>query len=561
MDDARAQRGGKEGADEAVADAEQIEELLRTLASTVRSYRLYAGNGPMLARFVDALRERVRSTCNEFGRIRLEIAENAMFWEERKVFPTGDASGELAFLFYKDGIRGITLMPGLEDELPALLSVLGRAPQIREDEDDLVTLLWQENFTGLAYESVDLQVESTDIGSASGAAPSRVDPRVVRDAAAEQPERPGLASDDFQETLYFLDENELRQLELEVQLEAERDLWRDVVNALLDRLEDGSVERQIRIVGIVEEVLPSMLSAGAYDRAASLLGELSALASREQALPAPLLQRIRAVFDQLASAETLQQFVEVMEEPSRAPEAEALGRLLTFFPPRSLAPLTRLLDTVVRPDTRRQLGEAAERLAESNRDQVVRLLGDEDPAVIRGALRWVGNLTIGSAASEVLRLLRHETPGVRAAAAEAAAALRAAVAGPTLISLLEDPEREVRMAAARALAGLEHAAARPGLEAAIQGKRLRAADRSEKLAFFEALGRVGGPEAVPFLDRLLNARRWLGRGESAEIRACAAFGLARIRHASARASLQNAADDADPVVRNAVTRSLRGEVA
>ena len=61
-----------------------------------------------------------------------------------------------------------------------------------------------------------------------------------------------------------------------------------------------------------------------------------------------------------------------------------------------------------------------------------------------------------------------------------------------LVALLEDPDRDVRIAAARALGALEHSAARGALEGAIQGKRLRAADRSEKLVFFEALGRIGG---------------------------------------------------------------------
>lgn len=558
MEGGGAQRIGSTEAGESSALTAQVEELLRTLASTVRSYRLYAGNGPMLERFVEALQERVHAAWRDLDRIRLDIAENSISWESRKVYPTGDAGAELAFLFYKDGIRTVTLLPGLEQELPQLLSLLGRAPQLREEEDDLVTLLWEENLTGLTYESVDLPVEATDIGSPSGAAPRSVDPATVREAAAEPTPAAPLPTDDFRETLYFLDEGELRQLDREVQLEVERDLWRDVLNALLDRLEDGSPERQVRIANILEEVLPSMLSAGAFDRAAGLLGELSRIATREESLPAPVLQRIRGVFDQLARPETLQQLVEMMDEPAHAPDSAAFERLLAYFPPRSLEPLTRLLDTVARPDARRILAGAAERLAAGNREQVVRLLASDDPIVVRGALRWVEALSIGAAASEVMRLLRHDSPLVRTAAAEAIVGLRAAVAGATLITLLDDPEREVRMAAARALGALEHAAARPALETAIQGKRLRAADRTEKLAFFEALGRVGGADAVPFLDRLLNARRWLGRGESPEVRACAAFGLARVRHPSARRSLEQAAEDSDPVVRNAVSRSLRG---
>ena len=556
MGDARVRQAAAEGADDAAVIG-QVEELLRTLSSAVRSYRLYAGNGPMLDRFVQSLRERVVGMWDSLDRLRLEIGENSMTWEGHKVFPTADAGGELAFLFYKDGIRSISFLPGLEEELPELLGVLGRAPQMREDEDDLVTLLWQENLTGLAYESVDLPVEGMEIGNPSGAAPRQVDPASVRQAAAA-PETPGLGTDDFQETLYFLDPAELRQLEREVQLEMDRDLWTDVLNALLDRIEDGSPERQIRIASILEEVLPSMLAAGAFDRAASLLDELTRLATREEPLPPSVLQRIRSVFAQLATEDTLRQFVQMMDEPSHSLQSEPLERLLSFFPPQSLAPLTRLLDSVVRPDSRRLLSGAAERLAAENRQEVVRLLSDEDPVVVRGALRWVGALAIGSAASEAIRLLRHDSAVVRAAAAEAVVGLRAAVAGPSLVALLDDADREVRVAAARALGALEHAAARGALEAAIQGKRLRGADRSEKLVFFEALGRIGGAEAVPFLGKLLNSRGWLGRGESAEIRACAALGLARVRHPSARAALESAAEDSDPVVRTAVARALRG---
>jgi HEAT repeat protein len=62
---------------------------------------------------------------------------------------------------------------------------------------------------------------------------------------------------------------------------------------------------------------------------------------------------------------------------------------------------------------------------------------------------------------------------------------------------------------------------------------------------------------VAVLDKILNSRGWLGRGEAPEIRACAALGLARSRHPSARAALTRAASDQDPVVRNAVARALR----
>ena len=113
------------------------------------------------------------------------------------------------------------------------------------------------------------------------------------------------------------------------------------------------------------------------------------------------------------------------------------------------------------------------------------------------------------------------------------------------------------MAAARALAAVRYAPAKAKLEAALDGKRLRDADLTERIAFFEAYGGLAGADGVPVLERILNGRSWLVRRESADTRACAALGLGRIRHPAAEKALNGAAADPDPVVRSAVGRALK----
>ncbi|HEV3048838.1 MAG TPA: HEAT repeat domain-containing protein, partial [Longimicrobium sp.] len=104
---------------------------------------------------------------------------------------------------------------------------------------------------------------------------------------------------------------------------------------------------------------------------------------------------------------------------------------------------------------------------------------------------------------------------------------------------------------------LRWAPARARLEAALDSKRLREADLTERIAFFEAYGGLAGADAVPLLDRILNGKSWLGRREAGEVRACAALGLGRVRHPAAEKALSAAAADPDPVVRSAVGRALR----
>jgi HEAT repeat protein len=142
---------------------------------------------------------------------------------------------------------------------------------------------------------------------------------------------------------------------------------------------------------------------------------------------------------------------------------------------------------------------------------------------------------------------------------EAAVSLKASTAAGALQHTLNDPERDVRIAAARALGALRYAPAATKLAEILASKEIRVADISEKVAFFEAYGMVAGDEAVGALDKLLNGKGFLGKREPPEIRASAALALGKVPGAEARASLNKAAREEDPVVRSAVNRALRSE--
>ncbi len=537
---------------------ERVEDVLRALAAALRSYRLYEGSNAMVDRFVGLLRTKLSDLWNDLPELRLDIEESAIRWKGTSVFATTDVGSDLPFLFYRDGIREVTLLPGVEDvEVERVLSVLARAPSARQEEDDLITLLWQEDLTRLRYRAVELGVEGVDLPRGDGASASQpIDSSVVR----EEDHAPQFASTAaFEETLYFLDDAELRRLQEEIRREIERDLWRDILNALLDRLEDGTPDRQVRIIRILGELLPAALANGRFDRAAALLQELSALASRSDTLSETAAADVRRLIDSIGSEESIQQLATLLEADPAMLADGAVAHLFIFFPPTSIAALMRVAESVEQPAVRRLFASSLQRLAEGNRAYVVELLRDADEAVVLSALRWIGRLEVGSAAGEVTRFLRHPSPARRLAALETLRALGAAASGNAIIPLLEDEDRDVRIAAARTIGSLMFGPGRAVLEPLLTGKRLREVDRAEKLAFFEAFGMLASADDVPVLDRILNGRSFLSRGEPTEIRACAAIALGKVRHHTAREALSRATNDSDAVVRTAAARALRGE--
>jgi HEAT repeat protein len=63
---------------------------------------------------------------------------------------------------------------------------------------------------------------------------------------------------------------------------------------------------------------------------------------------------------------------------------------------------------------------------------------------------------------------------------------------------------------------------------------------------------------VEFLEAMLGARRFLGKREPSEVRACAAVALGKIGTPRANEALQRVGGDSDVIVRNAVSRAVRG---
>lgn len=559
--DARPEAGAGPGLQTVPAEdgaREQVTDFARNLVRAVRTHQIYEGSSPVYDRFLQTLQQRASVLWEHMPELHLAVTEDALVWNGAPVHQDEERSGGLAFLLYKDGVRGLSFLTGFGgEEVVRLIEVFASAARLSaSEEDDLVTLLWELDLPHLRYSVVDTLTEGAELSRTGEENAAAVQTGAVREEAAQSGPS-GLSTADFDGTLYFLEDAELRRLAEEVEKEWRRDLWRDVINALLDRLEDGSPDRQERIVEILAEMLPGLLAAGRFAAVATVLRESAELATRPGLLPKSAMQTLQGLFNQLAQPETVGELVRSIEESPDLVSPEVLMQILGYFPPQSLGPLLTGAEQAVRPEAKRVLAPAIEHLASAHPERIAELLNSEDPVLAAAAARWAGRLRIERTTGPLVALLRHEDATLRLAAVEALRELRTAAGAGALQGALDDEEREVRIAAARALGAIAYTGARARLSAAIQSKSLREADLTEQIAFYQAFGTVADETGVQMLARMLNAKNWLGRREPSEVRACAAEALGRSPAPAARQALDAAAQDSDPVVRSAVSRALR----
>jgi hypothetical protein len=544
-----------------------VEELMRLMVKAIRAQQLYAPNNPMHRQALDALRAGFANVWVESPELELKISETEIQWSGVSVLADPVKSGDsLAWLLYKDGLRELRFAKGVENnEIVRFLDILGRARKATIDDDDLVTMLWEADFTTIGYSHRDLQANDVDTGPLSQVQgpPTDISPEEVQlsieQSATHRPS--GVVNmGDYDQTLYFLDEREIDYLHHEIAREYEQDLRTNIVGALLDVFEQQPNDAiREECLDYVETMLAFLLASGNFRGVAYLLAETRAAAARPQDLSPVIRARIDGLPDRLSAPAAVGQLLQSLDDAPALPPRDELQLLFDQLRPAALGTVFAWLPRVRDDRLRALIVEASDRLANANSAELVKLIDSTDHAVSNEAMRRAGGMQAQAAVAALGRVLADPDARRRSIAVQALGEIGSAGAMQSLERALGDSDRDIRITAMRALALHNHRAAASKFEGILKGKSVADIDITEKTALFEGYGALAGDAGVPNLDAILNAKAsFLGKAVDPSLRAAAAMGLGRIGTSKAREALNKAAQDKDVVVRNSVAKALRG---
>lgn len=546
-----------------------VEELLRLFTRAVRAHQLYLPNNPVYKGAVDAVRAAFPPIWQHTSELTLRFTETDIRWFGRPVL-TEHAKGadSLPWTFFKDGIREVQFSPGFEaEELVTLFDILQRVRKASPDEDDLLTMLWGADFAKLRYRYVDLGAEPvTDLGD-GGERPQAASAADVQSAvhgagAGGGADNGIINMQDFDATLYFLDERELSYLRTEIEREYTHDIRQNVTSVLFDIYETQTApEVRAEVAELLEYLMLVLLAGGQLRAVAYLLAESQTVVLRAVDITSEQKQRLGQLPDRLSAAEPLSQLLQALDESADLPGGAELTELFQQLRPAALGTIFAWLPRLENARVRPLVEQAADRLASANTGELVKLIVSSDKVVAREAARRAGAMKTAAAVVSLTRLLTDNDVTMRQTAVQALSEIGSPGALQALEKSIEDKDRDVRVTVVKTLGAKAYRGVFPRLENYVKSKALRDADLTERMAFFEAYGALCGDNGVPFLDELLNSKGMFGRREDPEMRACAAIALGRVGTHKANMSLRQAANEKDVVVRSAVNRAMRAGVA
>lgn len=558
-----------------VLPQQQVEELLRTLVKGLRAFQMYLPNNPIYQRAVQAVRAAFQPIwAVGVDRLVLQVVETDLIWEEQVVYHQPNKAESLAWSLFKDGMRVLTLFPGVEEEeIVRFLEMVQRARTLQADAgDDLLTLLWEQEFGFIQYHFTEFIPDSGVPGLSGEGVYSQeppTDPNIVEEQARENrgkveeeapPRKSGVVDlEDFDSTLYWLDEAEIRAIAEAVEREYSQDLRANVLAIVFDIMEQrGEDWARAEVISTLEAYLPHLLNAGDFRSVALILRETRLLVRRSELLSLEQRERLDQFTGRLSDPGVLQQILQSVTEAQSPPSEEDLGELFRELRPAGLETVLVWLPRLPAASAiHKLLASAADRLAETSPQEVLRLLRLPESEALPSVIALCGRLKLQAAVPGLADTLTHADGAVRLAGVQALDAIGTPAALQSLEQAVDDSDREVRLAGVQAMGRRGYKGALRRIEPVVQGKLTREIDLTERMRFFEAYALIAGAGALEPLAGMLSAGGLFRRKESPEVRACAALAIGRLRSPEARELLQKYREDKELVVRNAVSRALR----
>jgi len=554
------------------AEPEQrLRDALRSLVRAQKAMRLYQGAGPVSNRLETELHLALTSLIDDEGPIELRVRQFQLWWRDQRVYENRDRRESLAFLLFRDGVRSLTLRPGLDgDELHRLLACFGRMQLTTAGEDDLVTLLWEQDFRCISYVAVDELGDELGGDVAAQLASGSLAPGGVAGGVGGEPGRggaPAVRLDDVKPLSRLpvedarLSEAEVESLRKEIAAEEAIDLRALIPDlaAEIASLEPGAAARRQLSLDLLA-VVDARLAEGDGETVLVTFNRLADLArttfdDREE---------VATLYDDLKRGLAVSARLDRLLAVAR--EAGGLGagvqRLLARLPEESQESLVRWLGRFPSAADRRALSDVllarGERCLPAVSRQLDGFLAAGDEAALGEILYLARELSPGSLPL-LQRLLRSKAESVRREAALALGRIQGKRAAVLWLELLDDDDAGLRSLAIAALARSESPAVAREMLARVSGEEPVRSEEEVRRAL-AAVARLAGADALPWLAALLQPerRRWFGSRREQELARAAAHGIRAVGSQEANELLATLLRDGDRVCRAACAAELEG---
>jgi len=567
--------------------ASDIKVILRDLKKLLKVQTLYPDENPLPAKMRASFGGRFVEVVDEFGGLIFSIHPEEIVYEGEVVYRDESREEALAADFYNTGIIYLEFREGLSiDEFHIFLDILKTYQRDRLEADDLVSLLWQEQFVHVRFKTVDdlalgeVETESLihemypsfdpnrrnayrfdhnriilDEGKSDSLPGSSLGAGTVSPEASEDASKMGLSLESSEENQAPLDgllsetflTADEEQEEIKRLLEENRryDPDRGSVRILIEILHHWDDRGKfVKTVDICEKALDQYLNRGAFKAAADLVHNVRSYRDELSVTKPDYASRLDKFILHCGDASRIQALTNIINM-QQSIDSDLIESYLDCLGWESLTHVTGMLGSLVSRQARLRVCDYLSRRGHDHINIIANGLRDQRWYVVRNSVMILGRIGGRQVLPYLNKAAGHGDNRVRMEVLRAAAGHDDDEAVDIMFGFLKDEDIKIREAA---LERLRQTGGRRSFE--IIQQIVRSPDFTdypldEQEQFLIIYSSLGGAEITDFLDSIIGSFSLFNLGWKA-----------RYRFMALKALAHNTSDEAERLILK-YTRSRR----
>ncbi len=550
--------------------SDDTKKLFAYLLLAGKNVSLYPKGHSISMNSMRQFHETLETFIRQYGDVKIEFERDRVTCQGVEVHAGPSEEGTLPFTLFRDGIRWLEFVEGIElEEIREVLSLINRYSVLTtEPEGDIVTAFWESHFDHVLYKADDFvsgqagdaddffsehTADKIDTLSKPDTMPRSTETITVTD---DKPESPGgLAIDTAPSGAIILDRASFvltprEQLELqEMVFREEGSSATEHLNMLLDMFLQHQEKKDFNIVlEVLLEEFEVTFARNDFDAALIILdGVRKILDSGRMREPweKPLIE---SFYKDISSDSKCLKPLKNIWSSLNAQQMETIERILQHLSPESVETLMHLL-----------LNGQPSQLEQITEDTIVSLINKDmsclddliknpDNRISEKLVHILSRLEGDKPLKYMMKLARHSSVSVRRLALRAIGKAHGDQIS-TIFEFIEDPDISVRRLILTQMSQSRNEITEDLLMQYLQSKKFGATQTEYIKECFLTLGKCGSLRSVPFLSKILLHRKWLAGFKKSAHREGAALALVALKIPEAQQIIETAGRSFHPGLR------------
>jgi HEAT repeat protein len=507
-------------------------EVIQAILKSKKILRMYPSNNPIYIKTLEDAYAKFRDFFYYNEELQFKIKQNEIYCGAEQVYGSSEKEDNLAFFFFKDGLREITFKKGLtNDEVEVFLTVITLDFDTEVIDDDIVTLFWEKDFQNIQYVVDDAVLADED----------EYNPAVVKEIKEETTAPDNLMqayedafseSDKIKETSIIpLSDKDLQALLKEFEKDSQEKLGK-LVNILFEMMYLAETRQDFEDISLfLMNSVDYAVLRGDIHIVTDILSRLKTLLENKN-----ISDDIKKYIDKImlfAGSESVINHIGELLDSGQDIDEKAFDDFVRFLDKNAIAPFIKILGELKNIHPRKIVINALTYLGPKDIIMLSSGLNDTRWYVVRNIIHILRKIADKRSVDFLLKTVKHGDNRVKIEVIRALGELGGAGVIVALREALEDPEVQVRIAALKALGNIRSEAAKRIILDKIKDKNFKDKEFAEKKDYFETLAKWKDDEIFDFLVGTLKKKTFFGSTKNDENRACAAYSLGELGNKAA----------------------------